>query len=270
MRASPTWGLAVLVTTALVGCSTLLPPASPTLDETLLTLYSSDAAHTIVINLAQHYKTVQSGLLLETPATSHARLYSQLLEGSISHFVTLDLPNSQPTLWAAPLAQTGMALVVHRENPIESLTLDELRRIYLGNVTTWLEVDGLPIPIVLYSREEGADSRAEFDRLVMGNRRTSPNALVVSSSDAALASVRTDISAIAYLPFADITPDIKILKINNIPLSTASLQNNVYPLRSTVYIVGLDEPTGDLREFVAWIQSDEGQGNLEFAVPLSR
>lgn len=264
-------GIVIVAAAAMVGCSTLLPTASPSSTATLH-LYSTDATLPLVRALTSTYAQLHPGVLFETPVSNHATLLKDLLAGNISHFITSEVPVlTSENLWAAPLAQMGLTLVVSHTNPINTLSLDAVRQLYLGAVLDWQELGGHATPVVLYSREAGADTRFQFERLVMGNRRTSPNALIVSSGLAALTSVRQTPGGIAYLPLGQTSPDVKVLAIGGVVPTDATLRDNTYPLRATVYIVGRAEPDGALRAFISWLQSSPGQNAIPLnAAPLPR
>lgn len=263
--------MVIVAAAAMVGCSPLLPTAAPTSVATLR-LYSTDATLPLLRALTHTYVQSHPNILFETPSSNHATLLRDLLAGSITYFVTSELPVvPNQTIWAAPLAQVGLAVVVSRLNPVTRVSLDDLRQLYLGAVLDWRELGGLPASVVLYSREEGADTRTQFERLVMGNRRTSPNARVVSSAATALSSLRETAGGIAYLPLSQLSSDVKVLAVEGILPDDSTLRDNRYPLRSTVYIVGLTEPDGGLHDVIHWIQSSVGQAALPYGTaPLPR
>ena len=120
------------------------------------------------------------------------------------------------SLWAAPIAQDGLAIIVNADNPVANLTTEQIRRIYRGFTTTWQDVGGPDAPIVLFSREEGSGTRAEFERLVMGQQRVSPNARVLPSSTAMMASVAAESMAVGYVPFSQVNAEVRVLAVDGI------------------------------------------------------
>jgi phosphate transport system substrate-binding protein len=253
--------IVMFVCATLIGCSTELPVASPTLEA--LQVFSTEATYPLVLNLTQTYQSVNPNLYIETSTNTHQNLLEQLTNQSIVGFVTAQLPvNNAVQLQGVPLAQDALVFVVNPNNPLQNVTLDEVRRIYLGNITNWQELGGQDETITLYSREEGADTRQEFDRMVMGNRRTNPNAQILPSTLAILQTLSQQTNAIAYLPFSAVTPDVKVLMIDNVSPSQSTLLNNSYALRYTIYMVSLEVLPEEYQTFVGWVQSQEGQSRI--------
>ncbi len=269
MRRAIRRGMIVMAAAAAVGCSSLLPTAAPTLRPSLQ-LYTTDIAQAIVRRLTLSYNQTTERVSFEIYTSNHAALLRRLLDGEIGHFITTELPIlADLPIWAMPIAQVGIVIAVPTANPLTNVSLADIRSLYLGSISSWEEVGGSDEPVTLISREAGSDIRAEFERLVMGKRRTSPNALLVTSSSAALTTLRQIAGAIAYLPLAEVAPGVKLLLVEGVPPTLEMIEANRYPLRSTVYLIGLEEPTGMLRQFVEWAQSPIGQASLDgLAAPI--
>jgi phosphate transport system substrate-binding protein len=264
--------MAILAFSALVGCSSTLPVAPPTLDEIGLRLYSTDSTHTLTITLTKHYQGIAPNLRFEVATSNHAGLFKQLLDSETPYFVTSQLPlNITPSVWAAPIAQDGLVIITNHNNPVNNISLEDIRRIYSGNLTNWQDLGGNEQAIVVFSREEGADTRAEFERLVMGDRRTTPNAQLVTSAETTLTRISEEAGGIAYIALNQVNNSARILTIQNIAPTHDSMTDSTYALRSTIYIVGLEEPQNEYRDFFAWIQSAEGQAIIaQYFVALPR
>lgn len=252
--------LALLALTTLVGCSNRLQPATPPQGETTLQIYSTYATTPLVTTLTSLYMETHPEITFEYAVANHQTMLNRLMAGDMPYFVSNHLSaESALSLWAAPLAQDGLVIITGLDNLVTNLNMEELRRIYRGYITNWEEVGGADLDIVLYSRESGSGTRAEFERLVMGQQRTSPNAQIVPSIAAMLASINTEPGAVGYVPLSQLTDSVKVLSIDNIQPSLTTISSNSYPLRSTLYIIGLSEADGAYRAFVAWAQGMEGQ-----------
>lgn len=261
--------LALFAFSSLLGCTTQANLASPTYPSVVLRVYHTDTTRALFETLTTHYADT-TPITWETQISNHSTLSNRLLIGEAPYFITQQLPKD-PSLWAAPLAQDALVMVVHPKNSVPSLTLENIRRIYLGNITNWAELGGDNRDIVLFSREEGADVRAEFERLVMGQRRTSPNAQVLPSSEALMERIGNEEGGIGYVAFSQLAPATRAMNIEGVEPTQETLANLLYPLRLTVYIVGRTEPEREYRAFVGWAQSEKGQAFIkEQYVPLPR
>jgi phosphate transport system substrate-binding protein len=189
---------------------------------------------------------------------NYTRFVELVINENTSYFLTNHLPADSP-LWAAPAGQDGIAVIAHPENPIAGLTTEQLRRIYQGRIINWSEVGGQDLAITVISREEGADTRAEFERLVMGNRRTTQSAEIAPSSEAVVISAGREPGGIGYVSMSYLDTTVKAFTIDDIAPTLDNVYDNAYPLRSTLFIAGLEEPVDEYRAFIAWVQSPEGQ-----------
>ncbi|MCS6837000.1 MAG: substrate-binding domain-containing protein [Anaerolineae bacterium] len=261
--------LSVAACMLLLGCS----PASTsrvTAPRLALSLAYADDAAALVRLLSQRYSAQQVGLDFDLSSDSHAALMTHLRTGQLSYFITPHL-EPQVGLWAAPLAQDGLVLVVHPQNPLNDLSLDDARRLYQGYIRRWQELGGRPVDVRLLSREEGSAARLTFEARLLGTRRLSANAQLVSSLDNLRRVIQDDEGAIGYLLYSQLSAGLKPLALDGVLPSQASISSGAYPLTLTVYIVGRGEPEGELRQFLGWVQSAAGQAVLsDCCAPLPR
>lgn len=253
--------LATLALAFTVGCSSHLNPATPPPNEVVaLRIYSTEDSFPLLQSLSQSFSSQFPNYALEIAFNNQSILLEQLDTGEMAYFLSHHYPNeSQAEYWAAPIAQDAIAIVINPNNPMSNLSIEDLRRVYRGYISNWQELGGEDLPITLYSRDENAGIRQEFERLVMGQERTSPNALVLPSSAAVLERVAADRSAIAYLPLSQANETMKLLAIEGVIPSLAAIGENRYALRTMIYVLGKHEATGDYLNFIAWSQSSAVQ-----------
>lgn len=260
--AKRTLAIVALTTTTLVSCAGPLPPAStPTMQVEALRLYATTSAIPLLVDLTNAYAETHPLIRFDTRSANYQMMVEFLLSGETPYFVSSHLPADSP-LWAAPLGQDGIAIITHPGLSVSGLTVDELRAIYQGRITNWNAVGGPNREIIVFTREGGAGIRAEFERLVMGRRATTANARIAPSSASMIESVVRQLGGIGYVSMGYIQPEVRALDINQTRLSVDTVMENRYPLRSTLFIVGLAEPEGEFRRFIGWIQSPEGQAVL--------
>jgi phosphate transport system substrate-binding protein len=260
-------------TFVIVACSTLVGCSNPALPATMLDtpdqplrLYATQATLPLVTDLTNAYS--DRIIQLEVHSGSLRTALDALRGGDVSYIVSSHLPpqdNAQRPLWAAPIAQDGLALIVNNANRIQSLSLDDIRDLYQGRIKNWREVGGSNLDVVLFSPEHAADTRLEFEQLVMGSSRAiTLAARLASSPQSALENVAETPGGLAYVPLSALSgpntsANIRVLQIDGVSATSFNVAQNRYPLRSTIFIIGLQEPEGSLRVFFGWIQSADGQ-----------
>ncbi len=197
------------------------------------------------------------------------RVAERLRSGQVLLGATSFVPPAPQGLkwWLADLALDGVAVIVHADNPIDGLTLNDLRDIFAGVRNTWADYgeDALG-NIEVAVREEGDGARVVFDRVVMGDQRLTFDALVMPSVETMLNFVTLRPGAIGYAPSASALggrSNVKALALDGVPLTSEKLMSGEYPLARTLNLVSLYEPQGELRSFVAWALGPQGRALTE-------
>lgn len=255
----PAKRIIVIAAFTLVSCSSqVIPAATPTSNSTTIRFDASHAMAPLLNDLTTEYTHTNPNLSFEIDTSHQATLRQQVEENTVPYFLSNHFP-PESNLWAAPVGQDGIAIIVHPENPLESISTEAIRNIYQGITSNWQDVSGVNMPIQVMSREDGSSTRMELDRLLLGDRVTTAAALILPSNEAMLESVALNPESIGYLSFRYLTPGIQPLKVDNIAPTRENLSNNTYPLRSTIFVLGKNEPQNEYRQFIGWIQSQNGQ-----------
>ncbi|MDR1183323.1 MAG: substrate-binding domain-containing protein [Coriobacteriales bacterium] len=175
------------------------------------------------------------------------------------------------------IALDGFVFIVNRDNPIDSLTLEQVRDIFSGAVTNWSQVGGDNQEIQAFQREEGSGSQTAMQQLVMkGEPMATPPQIASVSSMSGLvervAEYQNGTGSIGYtfdyyVKNLYTNENIKVLKIDGVTPSATSYLDGSYPLTSAYYaIIRSDEPADSparrLRDFLL---SDTGRQVIELA-----
>jgi len=167
----------------------------------------------------------------------------------------------------------ALAIYVHRANPLESISLEQLAEIYGwdGSITRWSQVDpqhrwDRRDRIVRVSRQAGCGTYAYFREAVLGKKRDYKLGSVdQSGSKAVVALVSRTPSAIGYSGMGYKTPEVKTLSVAKhtgepgVAPTSANAANGSYPITRPLLIYTAGEPSGALKDYLDWILSKEGQ-----------
>src|SRR5690606_7162738 len=94
----------------------------------------------------------------------------------------LDGDGAAPGIVRVPIGWDGIAVIVHADNPVEGVTLLQLRDLYSGQVLDWQELGGEPGEVLLVSREDGSGTRRLFEERVMQDDQVALTAVVMPTS----------------------------------------------------------------------------------------
>jgi phosphate transport system substrate-binding protein len=166
----------------------------------------------------------------------------------------------------------ALAICVHKSNPLESISLEELAAIFGegGQTTQWdqLGVTG-PLsekPIVRVSRQNSSGTYAYFREAVLGKKRDLKLGSIDQSGSKDLVTLvsRTP-RAIGYSGMGYMTDEVKVLKVSKrkgdpgIEPTVDNVNNGTYPLSRPLQIYTIGQPSGAVAEYLAWIHGPEGQ-----------
>ena len=160
---------------------------------------------------------------------------------------------------------------VHKDNPIDSLTADQIRGIYSGEITNWSQVGGNDEEIVPFQRDEGSGSQSMMLRfMTMGGASLIEPDIeeligFMGGIVEQVASYKNQTNSIGYsfryyIEGIVCHPDIKMIAVDGIAPTADNIRNNTYPIITPVYAVTYENnPNPNVALLIDWILSEEGQ-----------
>ena len=204
--------------------------------------------------LAEGYRAAGGARVSAQGVGSTAGL--QALRSGVADLATVSRPLTPEEVregfQAHVIAWDVLAIAVHPSNPVEGLTLAELRRLFAGEIRDWTDLGGPAGPVHLISREAGSGSRQAFRELV---GPIHPLTAVQNSNGAIRLAVMNDPAAVGYLSLGVARAGgVKLLLIaGHLPGEPG------YPLVRPLSLVTLGPPAGEGRAFLLYALSPAGQ-----------
>ena len=165
----------------------------------------------------------------------------------------------------------GLAVLVNKNNPVDKLTIEQLRDIFMVKITNWKEVGGKDLKIVILSRESNSGTHMFFKERVLRNNdknakdEFSVHSLMMPSSQAIYDEVMQNPNALGYVGMGFVNDGVKALSVavdgksNYIYPSTENVLKGLYPISRPLYLYTNGEPSGVIKMFIDYALSDEGQ-----------
>ena len=160
------------------------------------------------------------------------------------------------------VAKDGVTFYVNESNPVQSLTMDQLKGIYLGDITNWKQVGGPDAPIVLYSRENSSGTYVFVKDNLLGGEDYASNAQTLPGTAAVVNAVAKEKFGIGYggAAYAKGVRELKIKKGGEeIPPDAKSIATGKYPLSRELFFYLRNKPAGEAKAFIDFALSPEGQ-----------
>jgi len=161
--------------------------------------------------------------------------------------------------WQITICKDGLAIIVHPDNPIRNLTLEQIRKIYLQEYTRWEEVGNYTGDIHLISREAGSGTRDAFIEMVMEKQQISARAIIQDSNGAIRQIVSGDPRSIGFISMGLIDDTVAGVSIDGVEPISDNVFNGTYALYRPFIFCSSVEPTGNTKQFVDFVMSDAGQ-----------
>ena len=164
-----------------------------------------------------------------------------------------------PRGWfATPLGRQGLAVVVHPDNPVRDLSIEELRDLFSGINGLWEEVGGRPTPVQPVLPLPGEPLGEAFASLVLGERAPWPGTQLAPTAAAMTQLIAEDEGAIGLLPMAAVPETLRVVRVEGVLPGETTIASGAYPLTVSLLATAPEEPVGPLRDFLVWIQSGFG------------
>ena len=154
------------------------------------------------------------------------------------------------------VAHDGIAIVVNPENPVADLTLEQIAKLYTGEITNWSEVGGNDAPVVLIGRESGSGTRDGFESIT-GTGDLCQYGQELSSTGDVITTVAGNPNAIGYASLSAVGDNVKAITVGGVAASEETVQDGSYVVqRNFVMVTKADTELSEAAQaFLDWASS---------------
>jgi phosphate transport system substrate-binding protein len=166
------------------------------------------------------------------------------------------------------VAWDALVFIVHPSNPIDAISLHDVRSIYAGRVTDWKQIRGnkAPIKVFLSRAKRGLSGvEASTNALVLNNQEPaqSPNILAMASTGIVEQMVETTPEGFATTGYTSARKrNVKMLKVEGVQPTGKNIIQGKYPMKRPLFLLLPKDPKPETRKFVDFVLSREGQQYL--------
>ncbi len=203
--------------------------------------------------------------------------FERLLNGEVDLIFSVPISEEQQktadeagvTLNAVPVAKEGFVFVVNADNPVDTLTAQQIRDIYSGKITNWSELGGKDLPILAYQRNTDSGSQNYMTEFMGDTPLKEPESEYVAIGMGglmdAVATYDNSEGAIGYSVYSYAAQmyananKVKFIAVDGVKPSKATMADESYSLSSCTYLIYSDTADERTMNFINWAVSDEGQ-----------
>ncbi len=153
------------------------------------------------------------------------------------------------------VALDGVAIIVNPENPVSDLTVEDIAKLFTGEITNWSELGGNDAPVAALGREPGSGTRGAFEEIV-GVEDACQYSSEYSSTGDVIGNVASNPNAIGYASLSAVNDTVKALQVNGVECTEDTVKDGTFPIQRPFLIVTKDGAT----------LSEAAQAFLEYAM----
>ena len=242
--------LAIVVAFTIVACQ------SHTRTEKLILTGSSTVAP-LAAEIGKQFESEHPDIRVDVQTGGSSRGIADVRQGLANiGMASRALKDTENDLLAFTIARDGIGMIVHKENPIESLSNEQVIAIYTNKINNWQAVGGKGRVITVINKAEGRSTLELFlDYFQLKNSDIQADT-VIGDNEQGIKTVAGNPDAIAYVSIgsaeysqANGVP-IKLLPMNAIAATTENVRNGSFPLSRPLNLVTKTTPTGPIKTFI--------------------
>lgn len=256
------YGLALAVASLLglsllTACAATVEPRPPV----RLEMAGSTSMQSVMEELAEAYTTRYDHVTIDLQARG-SRLGLQALRDDTVDIalVSRELrPEEEEGLQSTAVAYEAIAILVNDGNVVDSISLQQLRDVFTGDLLLWSQLGGAEVDIQVLSREDGSGTREVFEDTVLEGERVTLTAIVIPGNQGVGEFVAENPLAIGYASAVDIPLGAKALRIDGVKPNLQTVTEGTYPLIRPFTLVTQQGPDDDVKAFLDFVLSPAGQ-----------
>ena len=137
------------------------------------------------------------------------------------------------------LAYDGIAIIVHPDNPVSDLSVEQIAKLYTGEITNWKDVDGNDAEVVLIGREAASGTRDGFESITGTKDKCRYRQELTSTGDV-ITAVSQNPDAIGYASLASVKDSVKALNVDGVTPSEATVKDGSYKVQRPFVLVTME------------------------------
>lgn len=254
-----TWKRSAVVLGLLAG---MLGGAHAAADGKKLVLTGASTIAPLAAEIGKRFEKLNPGTQVDVQTGGSARGVNDARQGlSDIGMVSRDLKGDEQDLKAVTIAYDGVCMIIHKSNPVQSLTREQIIAIYTGEITNWKVVGGPDRPITVVNKAEGRSTLELFlHHFGLTNRQIKAQ-VVVGDNAQDIKTVVGNQGAIAYVSIgaaefeAEQGVAIKLLPMDGVKASTPNVMSRTFPLTRVLNLVTKGPATALSQKFIEYARS---------------
>ncbi len=231
---------------------------------TRLVLTGSSTVAPLASEIAKRFESKHPGVRIDVQAGGSSRGIVDARNG-VAHIgmASRGLKPQESDLCGIAIARDGIAIIVHKDNPVRTLSDDQVERIFRGIVTNWRDVGGDDAPISVINKADGRSTLELFLKYYKLKPEEVRASVIIGDNEQGIKTLAGNPDAIGYVSIGaaefnvSANVPIRILPTNGVAATTENVRNNSFPLARPLTLVTKNKPKGLVKTFIDFARSAE-------------
>ena len=232
--------------------------------EVKLTITGSSTVAPLVMDIAKRFESEYPKVRVDVQTGGSSRGIGDARSGLAEiGMASRALKGDESDLNAHRLAMDGVCMIAHRDNPVTSLSAEQIVAIYTGKTKNWKDLGGQDKPIVVANKAEGRATLEVFLEYFKIDSADIRADVIVGENQQAIKTVAGNMDAIAYVSIgtsayeADNGTPIRLLSMDDVSPSNAAVADGSFPIARPLNLVIKGEATGVAKSFLDYALSSK-------------
>lgn len=224
-----------------------------------IVMTGSSTVAPLALELGKRFEKMHPGVRVDVQTGGSSRGLSDARQGLADiGLVSRELKESEKDLQAHAIAFDGVAVIVHKSNPIRTLSREQLLQIFTGQVKNWSEIGGQPASIVVVNKAAGRSTLELFADYLKVKPGEIKAQIVIGDNEQGIKTVSGNPLAIGYVSIgaaeynAEQGVPLKLLPLEGIVASVENVKKGSYPLARPLNLVSKPGMADLAKEFIAF------------------
>lgn len=264
------WAIGALLLCALTGAHAA--------NDKKLTITGASTIAPLALEIAKRFEQQNPGVRVDVQTGGSSRGVNDARSGVADiGMVSRALKPDEKDLGASAIALDGVAVILHKSNPVKVLSADQIRAIYTGKVLNWKDVGGKDQRITVVNKAEGRSTLELFTTYFQLKNSEIKAQVVIGDNQQGVKTVAGNPGAIGYVSIGtgefeveQGTP-LQLLALDGVAPTSDAVRAGKFPLSRPLNLVTKGEPTGLAKQFVAFARSAQVNDLVkeQFFVPVA-
>jgi phosphate transport system substrate-binding protein len=244
-----------------------------------LVLTGSSTVAPLAAEIGKRFESGHPGVRVDVQTGGSSRGITDARQGLANiGMASRALKDEEKDLQAFSIARDGVGIILHKDNPVQSLSDKQVVDIYTGKIKNWQEVRGKDAPITVVNKAEGRSTLELFAHYFKIKNSDIKAQVVIGDNEQGIKTVAGNPNSIGYVSIGTAEHNaasgvpIKLLPVGGVAASTENVQNGSFPLSRPLNLVMKNQPQGLEKDFIDYARSPQVQEIVKEQnfVPLSK